>query len=174
MKITEENNYIIYMCVLISSILFTYIIFIHFIGDRYYILVAKLVTSTLQFFMVPSDVENNVIAVMIGTEWTAIRLSWECSGIISFSVFTGVVLGFPRIPHRWRVGGLFFGYIAIFIGNLLRIFLILFLNHKFPDLSYILFHDFFGRPLSFLWMSTVWFVWFYLTLFRGTIKQKLE
>lgn len=154
------------------SMFITYYLFIYVLNYKYYTFTANLVAYLLQFFRVPYETEGNIIAVMMGQGWKAIRIGWECSGVVSMTVFTGLVSSFPNVKLKKRIIGLTLGYAAIFLGNLLRIFLIVYLSHSFPDLSYIFFHDFFGRPLSFLWMTIVWFAWFYYVLVRSFGYEK--
>ena len=151
----------------VLSMLAAYLFFLQVLGYMYYDLVAGLAVSTLESLGVRSEAEGNMVAVAVGRSWTAVRIGWECSGVVSFTVYTGLVSGFPCVTLKKRLLGLALGYAAIFFGNFLRIVLILYLNSMFPNLSYILLHDFFGRPISFLWMTTIWFAWFYFVFIKA-------
>ena len=163
MRRVLESKVILWFSIMAASMLIFYFVMVHLLGSWYYRHVAEIAVIILRMLEVPSDVDGNVIAASIRDKWTFIRVGWECSGVVSMTVFTGLVAGFPQTSIRRKLIGLSLGYSAIFIGNLLRIILIIYLSHTFPNISYILFHDFFGRPLSFIWMTIIWFFWFYYT-----------
>ncbi|KYH42518.1 MAG: hypothetical protein AYL31_001170 [Candidatus Bathyarchaeota archaeon B26-1] len=162
----RRNVVLVWASLTVLSMLAAYF-FIHFLDREYHGFVAGVVASMLEALGVRSEAEGNVVAYTVEERWTAVRIGWECSGGLSIIVYTGLVSGLPGVKLKKRVLGLTLGYAAIFLGNLTRIVLILYLNQLFPNLSYMLLHDLFGRPLSFLWMTVVWFAWFYHALIKA-------
>ena len=156
-----KSGVVKYLMVMVISMILTYIVFIRFMGEIYYNMVAEVSVYILKALGVPCEVEGNLIALKLGSGWSVIRVSWECSGVVSLTVFIGLVSGFPRARLWEKALGLTLGCLGVIFGNILRVVSILYLSSSFPWTSYILFHDLFGRPLSFLWMVTIWFFWFY-------------
>jgi len=165
--VLRRSSMFLWLGIITASIIIVYLLFFHVLGLKYYIFVTNSVAFMLQLSGITHYTAGNIIAIHLRSEWTAVRISWECSAVVSITIFTGLVLGFPHVKAKNRIAGLVLGYSAIFLGNVLRIFLILYLSHSFPSFSYTFFHDFFGQPLSFLLMTIIWFVWFYQIFKEG-------
>jgi len=92
--------------------------------------------------------------VLMGTtiylprQGVSFQITWQCSGMFSMSLYTILYLTFPRV--RKNVFRLVFGLSVIYIVNLLRIAIAIYLYDTFGEDVFSIFHYTIGPIILFL------------------------
>lgn len=91
--------------------------------------------------------------------WTAIEIDIECSGLLEFTVFTGLVLFFNGFTWKYRASVLPVGLAATFAMNIVRIVIIVATIHFGGKSAIYIAHTIVGRAIFFLMViGLYWYV----------------
>ncbi len=114
--------------------------------------------------------QQGILFIASGKESLSLYIDFECSGVIEILAFLSLLWFFPVYEVYERAIVSIIGALAIFVSNVLRIFLICFLIHLFGNDIYFLAHTVFGR--IFFYGCTV-FLYFYVFTKPQIIRQKV-
>ena len=64
---------------------------------------------------------GNVINVIVDDKITSFLVTLECSGFLSFAIFTSLVLSTPNMGFRSRISTVSYGFSILYLINLARI-----------------------------------------------------
>jgi exosortase family protein XrtG len=102
------------------------------------------------------------IIVQDPTGWSIMEIGIECSTLIEASVFTGLLLFYPRFGPKDRLGRLLLGLLATFAINLIRLAIIILMAAWWGKSAVALAHAVVARLVFFLGIVVVY--WYMLTL----------
>jgi len=108
-----------------------------------------------------------VLVIPQGQGWTMLEIGIECSGLLEGAVLFGLLAFFPGWTAGPRIGRIFFGFLATFFGNLVRLlFIVLTLAYLGKD-TLFLSHTVIGRIIFFLFVVII----FWTLITRPTLQQ---
>ncbi len=90
------------------------------------------------------------------------ELSYECCGLILFSIYFIVVFLVPNFSYKHRFIAVLF-LPLIFLGNIVRIGLGVMVGYHISIDASIFFHDTFGQILIFIWIIVCFLAWLKIT-----------
>ena len=125
---------------------------------------------TKVFFNAPGTLLVLIVYQEVG--WTAIEIDIECSGLLEFTVFTGLVLFFNGFTLRYKAVAWPLGIATTFVMNIIRIVIIVATIHFGGKSAIYIAHTVVGRAIFFLMVVALY--WYVFT--RATsraIHQKL-
>jgi exosortase family protein XrtG len=96
------------------------------------------------------------------TGWSILEVGVECSTLIEASVFTGLLLFYPRFEPGDRLGRLLLGLLATFAINLIRLAIIILMVAWWGKSAVALAHAVVARLVFFVGIVLVY--WYMLTL----------
>jgi len=108
------------------------------------------------------SLESASLLVPTPEGWSVLNIGLECSTFIESSVFTGLLLFYPRIPLLNRLLRLVTGLVAIFIINLIRLGFIIGIVATLGGPAVPWAHAIVGRLLFFIGIVAVF--WWIFTL----------
>jgi len=112
---------------------------------------------TKVFFNAPGTLLVLIVYQEVG--WTAIEIDIECSGLLEFTVFTGLVLFFNGFSRKYRATVLPLGLAATFLMNIARIVIIVATIHFGGKSAIYIAHTVVGRAIFFLMVIALyWYV----------------
>jgi len=146
--------------------LFISLIFIYLVGfEPYQALIARCSFFLLSGLDVLHEREGFSLFLELQDVPYEIIVSEACSGIASVLMFSSLVLGLPGVSVKKRGAALLLGLPFIFIGDILRISFVVYFSHLWDWAPYMMLHDFFGRPISFLWTLLASSIFVFYTFF---------
>ena len=109
----------------------------------------KVEASNVHSFLSMVGVENVLVGNMIylPEERVAFEITWQCSGMFSIVLYTVVYYMIPKL--RGHFGEYLFGVSTIYVLNLGRVFLAIYLYHTLGERAFSLFHYTMGPILMF-------------------------
>lgn len=112
---------------------------------------------------------GSLLIMVIGQDigWTIVQITIECSGLLETSAMLGMVLMYPGWPMRKRVILSVTGAAAIFVANIIRLFIIVEVLHHMGKSSIFISHTIAGRAIFFVIVVGIY--WFVIT--RPTLKD---
>jgi exosortase family protein XrtF len=129
-------------------------------ADPFTIMVSRHVGYFLSWFhdgisVVPSGESKNVAVQWIGN--TIINVFEGCNGVNVWIVFTAFVVAFSRQWYKsWRF--LLVGALVIYLINIVRVSMLFWVAHYFPDTLYF-FHKFFFTAIIYAVVFVLWYGW---------------
>ena len=146
--------------------LFLSLIFVYLVGfEPYQALIARCSSFLLSSLDVLHEREGFSLFLELQGVPYEIVVSEACSGIASVLMFSSLVLGLPGVSTKKRGVALLLGLPFIFIGDILRISFVIYFSHLWDWAPYMMLHDFFGRPISFLWTLLASSIFIFYTFF---------
>lgn len=125
---------------------------------------------TKVFFNAPGTLLVLIVYQEVG--WTAVEIDIECSGLLEFTVFSGLVLFFNGFTWRYRATVLPLGILATFVMNIVRIAIIVATIHLGGKSAIYIAHTVVGRAIFFMMViSLYWYVFTRAT--TAAINKKL-
>lgn len=113
-----------------------------------------------------------VLIVYQEVGWTAVEIDIECSGLLEFTVFSGLVLFFNGFSWRYRATVLPLGILATFGMNIMRIAIIVATIHFGGKSAIYIAHTVVGRAIFFMMVIALyWYVFTRAT--TSAINKKL-
>lgn len=113
--------------------------------------------TTRVFFDAPGTLLVLIVYQQVG--WTAIEIDIECSGLLEFTVFTGLVIFFNGFTAKYRATVLPLGLLATFAMNIVRIVIIVATIHYGGKSAIYIAHTVVGRAIFFLMViGLYWYV----------------
>ncbi len=109
----------------------------------------KVEASNIHGFLSMVGVENVLIGNMVylPNERVTFEITWQCSGIFSIVLYTVVYFMIPKLRGHFKE--YLFGVSTIYLLNLGRVFLAIYLYHTFGEGVFSLFHYTIGPLLMF-------------------------
>jgi exosortase family protein XrtG len=120
---------------------------------------------TRMFQAAPGALLIMVVGQDIG--WTIVQITIECSGLLETAAMLGMVLMYPGWPMRKRMLLAVTGSVAIFIANIIRLFIIIEVLHYVGKDSIFIAHTIAGRAIFFVIVVLIY--WYVIT--RPTLKD---
>ncbi|MDF2590919.1 MAG: hypothetical protein K0S75_385 [Clostridia bacterium] len=118
--------------------------------------------------------ENSIISFDTRTGIISMFIDYECSGVIEMLVFTSLLLFFPfGKPFRklfYAIGGNIF----IFLANIIRILMIVFVSKTFGAEYFYIAHTLLGRLLFFGLMIVLYYLVFTVTHLKNQHVGELK
>lgn len=112
---------------------------------------------TRVFFNAPGTLLVLIVYQQIG--WTSVEIDIECSGLLEFTVFTGLVLFFHGFSWKYRATVLPLGLLATFAMNIIRIVIIVATIHLGGKSAIYVAHTVVGRAIFFMMVIALyWYV----------------
>ena len=108
---------------------------------------------------------------LLKTNGFAFLISEDCTGWKSILFFAALIFAVPKVNIRKRVVGLAFGIPAIYVGNLFRILIMVFISLTFEYELAKLIHDYFWQIGLISLVLVVWIMWL---LWTGKFGSKRE
>lgn len=125
---------------------------------------------TKVFFNAPGTLLVLIVYQEVG--WTAVEIDIECSGLLEFTVFTGLVLFFNGFTWKYRAKVLPLGLIGTFAMNIVRISIIVATIHLGGKNAIYIAHTVVGRAFFFIMVIALyWYVFTRAT--TSAINKKL-
>ena len=125
---------------------------------------------TKVFFNAPGTLLVLIVYQEVG--WTAVEIDIECSGLLEFTVFSGLVLFFNGFSWRYRATVLPLGILATFVMNIMRIAIIVATIHLGGKSAIYIAHTVVGRAIFFMMVIALyWYVFTRAT--TSAINKKL-
>jgi exosortase family protein XrtG len=123
---------------------------------------ASHVQSIMRLFGVELRTFSNVsLMVPDPTGWTGLSITEECSSLIEFSAFLGLLLFYPRIPLTQRASFIVIGALGTYVLNLIRILIIVGMIIIYGKPIVPLAHAVVGRAVYFVGIIILY--WYLLT-----------
>jgi len=127
---------------------------------------ATLEARHLQAIMAPAGValtfvDDTTLLVPDPTGWSGMRIGVECSTLIELSVFTGLMLFYPRLSLEKRWKYLASGFIGTYVLNLIRLVIITVIIATWGKPTVPIAHAVVGRLVYFAGVVALY--WFLLT-----------
>jgi len=114
-----------------------------------------------------------LVLIKVDNSWTTIAIDIENSGLLEVCIFFGLIMFYPVHRLGKRIGVAAVGVTGIYTANILRLFLVILLIHRFGrDMSYIT-HTLIGRLLFFLLIVAVYW-WFITRPSLENIREKVK
>lgn len=101
--------------------------------------------------------ETSVQGYAIQSNAFSINIKNGCDGLEATALFLAAVLVFP-LPFKLKVPGLAFGFVTLFIANLLRIVGLFLIGYYWYD-AFEFFHLHGGLVLFMVFAILIWFIW---------------
>lgn len=96
---------------------------------------------------------------LLKTNGFAFLISEDCTGWKSMLFLIALILAVPKVNIRKRIVGLAFGVPAIYLGNLFRILIMVFISLGFrPEFAKVI-HDYFWQLGLISLVLVVWILW---------------
>lgn len=114
--------------------------------------------------------QKGMLFIQNGGDSLSLYIDFECSGIIEAIAFLSLLWFFPVYRFYEKIVVSIAGVLAIFISNVLRIFLICSLVYCFGDGIYFYAHTVFGR--IFFYLCTI-LLYFFVFTKSHIIRQKV-
>lgn len=114
--------------------------------------------------------QQGILFIESGAESLSLYIDFECSGVIEILAFMALLWFFPVYELHEKIVVSIVGIFAIFIMNVLRIFVICLLIYLFGNDMYFFAHTIFGR--IFFYICTV-ILYFYVFTKPQIIRQKV-
>lgn len=112
---------------------------------------------TKVFINAPGTLLVLIVYQQVG--WTAVEIDIECSGLLEFTVFAGLVLFFNGFSWKYRSTVLPLGILATFAMNIVRIAIIVAAIHLGGKSAIYLAHTVVGRAIFFIMVIALyWYV----------------
>ncbi len=110
-----------------------------------------------------------LLIMVIGQDigWTIVQITIECSGLLETAAMLGMVLMYPGWRLRKRLLLAVAGAVAIFIANIIRLFIIVEVLHYVGKDSIFIAHTIAGRAIFFVIVVLIY--WYVIT--RPTLKD---
>lgn len=86
-----------------------------------------------------------LLFVQSNTESIMLYVTYECSGVVELFVFSSLLWFFPLYRLYEKILLTFVGVLTLFVGNVIRLFLIAGLLHLFGNDMYFMAHTVYGR-----------------------------
>lgn len=118
--------------------------------------------------------ENSIISFDTSTGIISMFISYECSGVIEMLVFTSLLLFFPFGKPFRKLFYIIGGNIFIFIANIIRILMIVFVSRTFGSEYFYLAHTLLGRLLFFGLMIALYYFVFTVTHIKNQHVGELK
>jgi len=134
------------------------------IEDRLSLLISdtlEVIASATNYFSVLK--ENSIVSFDTRTGIISMFIDYECSGVIEMLVFTSLALFFPFGKALHRIGLIIGGNIFIFLANITRILMIVFVSRSFGADYFYIAHTLLGRILFFGLMVVLYYFVFTAT-----------
>lgn len=107
--------------------------------------------------------ENSIVSFDTKTGIISMFIDYECSGVIEMLVFTSLVLFFPFGKSYSKLLYIIGGNIFIFLANIIRILMIVFVARTLGAEYFYLAHTLLGRLLFFGLMVVLYYLVFTVT-----------
>ncbi|ASI99370.1 archaeosortase family protein ArtF [Thermococcus celer] len=144
-----KRDSVIFNLLLLLGYLIGFSIVVLVIGAKFgkplVLIEAKNVHALLSFLGVSNTLLGNMI--YLPGERLAFEITWQCSGTFTLSLYTAVYLAFPRI--RRNVREWIIGASVIYLLNLLRVAIAIYLYHRSGEGVFNLFHYTIGPAILF-------------------------
>lgn len=114
--------------------------------------------------------QQGILFIQNRTESLSLYIDFECSGVIEILAFLSLLWFFPVYEIYEKVVVSIIGVLAIFLANVLRIFLICLLIYAFGNQIYFVAHTIIAR--IFFYACTV-FLYFYVFTKPQIVRQKV-
>ncbi|RME45567.1 MAG: hypothetical protein D6791_10420 [Chloroflexi bacterium] len=103
-----------------------------------------------------------VLIVTQDVGWTVLRVGVESSALLEMSVLVSLLLFYPGWSHRWRVQAIALGLLATWIGNVVRMLVVVAALHWLGKNALLLAHTVVSKV--FFFGLTIGIYWYLLTL----------
>ena len=118
-------------------------------------------------------VNQKILLVPDSNGWVGLDITLECSTLIELSVFSGLLLFYPRLTMQQRLQYFIIGFVATYLLNLLRIGIIIVLITLMGRSSIPIAHNVVARSVYFVGIVSIY--WYLLTrptlsIIRRTIE----
>jgi exosortase H (IPTLxxWG-CTERM-specific) len=100
---------------------------------------------------------SKVTGYTLSTDKFSINVVDGCNGIYATAILVSGVIAYPA-SLRKRFYGIIFGFIAVFLVNLIRVISLFYLGLHFPDIFQEV-HVYVWQPIIILWAIIVWDFW---------------
>lgn len=114
--------------------------------------------------------QQGILFIQKGTESLSLYIDFECSGVIEMLAFLSLLWFFPVYELYEKIVVSIIGVMAIFIANVLRIFLICLLIYLFGNQIYFFAHTIIAR-IFFYGCSVI--LYFYVFTKPQIVRQKV-
>jgi exosortase/archaeosortase family protein len=101
------------------------------------------------------------------------ELSFECCGLILFSMFVIAIFVVPSFSYKHRFIAMLF-LPLMFFGNIFRIALGIIIGYQFSADASMFFHDTFGQILIFIWVIVCFLLWLKITKNFPSEKKEVK
>lgn len=130
--------------------------------DRFINIINEEVLMFFSYIFKCFQVFKNYSTVVINTKdgIVSMIINYECSGAIELMVFISLAIFFPFGGKILKIISIICGIIYIFVANITRLLLIIFITFKFGENSFYLAHTLFARILFFILMIILYYVVF--------------
>jgi exosortase H (IPTLxxWG-CTERM-specific) len=91
------------------------------------------------------------------TDKFSINVVDGCNGIYASAILISGVIAYP-VSLRPKIYGIIFGFIAVFLVNLIRVISLFYLGLHFPNIFQEV-HVYVWQPIIILWAIIVWIFW---------------
>lgn len=118
--------------------------------------------------------ENSIISFETKTGIISMFIDYECSGVIEMLVFTSLLLFFPFGKPAIKLFYAVVGNIFIFIANIIRILMIVFVSRTFGAEYFYIAHTLLGRILFFGLMIALYYLVFTVTHLKNQHVGELK
>ncbi|WP_456453473.1 archaeosortase family protein ArtF [Thermococcus sp.] len=144
----SKNSTVLNVLLLLSYLLgFSLLVLV--LGARFgrplVLIEAKNVHIFLHILGVPNVLLGDM--VYLPNERLSFEITWQCSGMFSISLYTIVYLTFPRI--RRDVKGWMFAASVLYLFNLMRVVIAIYIYHRFGEYPFSFFHYTLGPAIMF-------------------------
>lgn len=102
-------------------------------------------------------VTGTVILIASPNEWVGLRIGIECSTFIEASAFIALGIFYPAIPSKKRFFTIIFGVTSLYLLNMFRILLIVWIVSLYGADAYIIAHGIVGRIFFFTVVVALYF-----------------
>ncbi len=118
-------------------------------------------------------IDGTTMLVPDNTGWTGMTIGIESSTLIEISVFSGLILFYPRFSRKRRFGSLLIGIIGTYLLNLLRLLIVVAMVVIWGKPAFVIAHTLVGRLVYFAGVVALyWYLFTTPTL--SLIRRKIE
>lgn len=144
-----NKNSTVFNLLLLLVYLLGFSLIILVLGARFGRPLVLIEAGNVHVFLSILNVPNVLLGSMIylPEERLSFAITWQCSGMFSISLYTIVYLTFPQI--RRDIKGWMFGISTLYLFNLTRIVIAIYLYHRFGEYLFSFFHYTLGPALMF-------------------------
>lgn len=122
---------------------------------------ARIISWGLSHIGIPSAASGNSILTTAGSDLALVKITESCASIGVIFGFFGLVLITP-IPLRIKSIATLIAIPFVFIGNILRILIIIIVGYFFGAGALVIVHDWIGTAMTFVFILAAYGIWVWI------------